>query len=88
MKSSSLRLIEILEDFANKDSESEEKEELDDKSDKENDTTVFQLQNPKIRRDKGRPVGTKRYKGLNEKNLSKRIKQQRHCKKCGNLEYY
>ena len=41
-KSSSLYLIEILEDFANKDSESEEEEELDDESDKENDTTMFQ----------------------------------------------
>ena len=87
-KSSSLRLIEILEDFANEDSESEEKEELDDESDKENDATVFQLQNPKIRRGKGRPAGTKRYKELNEKNLGKRIKQQRCCKKCSNLGHY
>jgi hypothetical protein len=53
-------LIEILEDFANENSESEEEEELDDESDKENDATMFQLQNPKIRCGKGRPAGTKR----------------------------
>ena len=87
-KSSSLRLIEILKDFANKDSKSEEEKELNDESDKKNDATVFQLQNPKIRRSKGRSAGTKRYKGLNEKNLSERTKQQRCCKKCGNLRYY
>ena len=88
-KSSSLHLIEILEDFANENSESEEEEEeLDDESDKENDATVFQLQNPKIKRGKGRPAGTKRYKGLNEKNQGEKTKQQRCCKRCGNLGHY
>ena len=91
-KSSSLRLIGILEDFANENSGSEdEDEELDEEecgeSDKENDATVFQLQNPKIRRGKGRPAGTKRYKALIEKGRGEK-KQQRRCKKCGNLGHY
>ncbi|PKB92999.1 hypothetical protein RhiirA5_442668 [Rhizophagus irregularis] len=65
-KSSSLHLIEILEDFANEDNEFEsEDEELGEKesddSDKEN-INVVQLQNPKLKRGKGRLVGTKRYK--------------------------
>ena len=80
-------MIEILEDFTNEDSESKEEEELD-KNDKENDATMFQLQNPKIRHGKRRPVGTKRYKGLNKKNLSERTKQQRYCKKYDNLGHY
>ena len=89
-KSKSLRLIEVLEDFTNENSESED-EELDEEecgeSDKENDATVFQLQNPKIRRGKGRPAGTKRYKALIEKGRGEK-KQQRRCKKCGNLGHY
>ena len=91
-KSGSLRLIGILEDFANENSESEsEDEELGeeeyDEGDKEN-INVFQLQNPKIRRGKERPAGTKRYKALNEKGQGKKSKQQRRCKKCGNLGHY
>jgi len=89
-KSKSLRLIEILEAFANENSESEpedeESDEESDESDKEN-TNVFQLQNPRIRRDKGRPVGTKRFKASHEKNQSKNSKQRR-CKKCGRLGHY
>ena len=75
-KSKSLRLIEILEDFANEDSEFESEdeglseEEVDD-SDKEN-VNKFQLQNPKIRRGKGRPVGTRRFKASNEKDQVKK----------------
>ncbi|CAB5391400.1 unnamed protein product [Rhizophagus irregularis] len=91
-KTDSLRLIEILEDFANEDSEFESEderlgEEEFDESDKEN-INPFQLGNPKIRRGKGRPAGTRRYKASNEKDQSEKTKQQRHCKKCGNLEHY
>ncbi|CAB4483214.1 unnamed protein product [Rhizophagus irregularis] len=71
-KTDSLRLIEILEDFANEDSEFESEderlgEEEFDESDKEN-INPFQLENPKIRRGKGRPAGTRRYKASNEKD--------------------
>ena len=90
-KSRSLRLIEVLEAFANEDSESEdEDEELDEESsgsDKEN-INVFQLRNPKIRRGKGRPVGTKRFKASHEKDQNRKTRQQRRCKKCGNLGHY
>ena len=88
MKLNSLCLIEILEDFVNENSESEKEEKLDDENDKENNATVFQLQNSKIKRGKGRPAGTKRYKGLNEKNQGEKTKQQRRCKRCGNLGHY
>jgi hypothetical protein len=95
-KSRSLRLIEILEDFVNNSSEDEDKEddnegldeedeELSNESDKEN--IDFQLQNPKIKRGKGRPAGTKRYKASHEKNEN-RQKGQRRCKKCGSLGHY
>ena len=77
-KSRSLRLIEILEEFADEDSEFEDEGSNEDKgldeesqdsggSDKEN----IELQNPKIRRRKGRPVGTKRYKSFHEKEGKK-----------------
>ncbi|CAB4486176.1 unnamed protein product [Rhizophagus irregularis] len=56
----------MYEDFANEDSEFESEderlgEEEFDESDKEN-INPFQLGNPKIRRGKGRPAGTRRYK--------------------------
>ncbi|PKY42699.1 hypothetical protein RhiirA4_486337 [Rhizophagus irregularis] len=91
-KTDSLRLIEILEDFANEDSEFESEderlgEEEFDESDKEN-INPFQLGNPKIRRGKGRPAGTRRYKASNEKDQSEKTKQRRRCKKCGNLGHY
>ena len=89
-KSKSLHLIEILEDFANESSESEDEsdeESLDSGgSDKEN-VNVFQLKNPKVRRGKGRPVGVKRYKASHEVQ-GKKTKQQRRYKKCGNLGHY
>ena len=100
MKSRSLRLIEVLEQFTNEDSESEEEsnEELDEGSDeesddsggsdKENTNVLFQLQNLKIRRGKGRPVGTRRYKASHEKDKEKKTKKQRRCKKCGTLGHY
>ena len=93
-KSRSLRLIEILEEFADEDSEFEDEGSNEDKgldegsqdsggSDKEN----IILQNPKIRRRKGRPVGTKRYKSFHEKE-GKKTKQQRRYKKCGGMGHY
>ena len=89
-KSRSLRLIGILEEFTNLDSseDEDESEELDEDfdSDKEN-IDVFQLQNPKIKRGKGRLAGTRRYKASYEKEEGK-SKQQRKCKKCGNLGHY
>jgi hypothetical protein len=92
-KSRSLRLIEVLEAFTNENSESEdedEDEELNEESsgsDKEN-INVFQLRNPKIRRGKGRPMGTKRFKASHEKEQSRKTRQQRGCKRCGNLGHY
>ena len=88
-RSGSLRLIEILEDFADNDNEYEDlsDEESDDsvESNKEN-ANSFELQNPKRKRGKGRPVGTRRYKASHEKDQNK-VKQRR-CKKCGNLGHY
>ena len=80
-KLKSLRLIGILEDFANENSKNSKS-----KDDKEN-INVFQLKNPKVRRGKGRPVGVKRYKASHE-DQGKKTKQQRRCKKCGNLGHY
>jgi len=94
-----LRLIEILEKFANESEDEDEGEGEDedededeekvidsDRSDNEN-VDVIQLQNPKIRRGKGRPVGTRRFKASHEKETGK-VKQQRRCKKCGNMGHY
>ncbi|PKC63554.1 hypothetical protein RhiirA1_463608 [Rhizophagus irregularis] len=91
-KTDSLRLIEILEDFANEDSEFEsEDERLGEKEFDENDKeniNPFQLGNPKIRCGKGRSADTRRYKASNEKDQSEKIKQRRRCKKCSNLGHY
>jgi len=71
-KSKSLRLIKILEAFANENSESEPKDEESDKesgkSNKENNTNMFQLRNSRIKRSKGRSVGTKRFKASHKKD--------------------
>ncbi|CAB5203025.1 unnamed protein product [Rhizophagus irregularis] len=92
-KSRSLRLIEILENFTNEDS-SEDEVESDDESEEElgdvgngSNEEVFQLQNLKIRRGKGRPAGTRRYKASHEKEGSSKTKQRR-CKRCGQLGHY
>ncbi len=71
-KTNSLCLIEILENFVNEDSKFESEDERisekeSNKSDKEN-INEFQLKNLKIKRDKGRPVGTRSYKAFNEKD--------------------
>jgi MULE transposase domain len=88
-KSRSLRLIGILEEFTNlassEDEDDSDEDENSDNSDKEN-TDVFQLQNPKVRRGKGRPAGTRRYKASHEKD--KITKKQRRCLICGNLGHY
>ena len=47
-----------------------------------------ELQNPKIKRGKGRPAGTRRYKASNEKDQGGKTKQRRRCKKCGNFGHY
>ena len=67
------------------DEEDEEDEELSNDSDKEN--IDFQLQNLKIKRGKGRPAGTRRYKSSHEKE-GNRQKEQRRCKKCENPGHY
>ncbi|PKB98000.1 hypothetical protein RhiirA5_384264 [Rhizophagus irregularis] len=92
-KSRSLRLIEILKNFTNEDS-SEDEVESDDESEEElgdvgngSNEEVFQLQNLKIRRGKGRPAGTRRYKASHEKEGSSKTKQRR-CKRCGQLGHY
>ncbi|EXX55807.1 hypothetical protein RirG_221900 [Rhizophagus irregularis DAOM 197198w] len=91
-KTDSLRLIKILEDFANEDSEFEsEDERLGEKEFDENDKeniNPFQLGNLKIRCGKGRSADTRRYKASNEKDQSEKTKQRRRCKKCSNLGHY
>ena len=80
-----------MEDFANENSEFEDEDESDEElldwSDKEN-INVFQLKNPKVRRGKGRLAGTRRYKASHKKDQNKKTKQQRRCKRCGNLGHY
>ncbi|GET65383.1 hypothetical protein RhiirA5_420211 [Rhizophagus irregularis] len=63
-------------DKENKDeveSNNESEKELDDIGDKSNEE-VFQLQNPKIRRDKGRPASTRKYKASHEKEGNSKTK--------------
>ncbi|RGB40899.1 hypothetical protein C1646_739386 [Rhizophagus diaphanus] len=56
--------------------------------DKENfDSSIPKLQNPKIRREKGRSLGTKRFKSSCEANKTK-SRTQHHCKRCGLAGYY
>ena len=57
-----------------------------DNDDKENDPLVPLLQNPKKHRSKGRPPGTKRFKSVHE--APPKTKNQRKCKKCGNIGHY
>jgi hypothetical protein len=90
-----LRLIEILENFTNENSNEDEVESEDNESEEElsdiddgSDKEVFQLHNPKIRQGKGRPAGTRRYKASHEKEGGSKPKQRRNCKKCGQLEHY
>ncbi|CAG8851124.1 6331_t:CDS:1, partial [Gigaspora margarita] len=83
-KSKSQRLIKILQEFAEDNETSEESDQYDSSSDKENSSNS--LRNPKKRRNRGRPLGTKRLKASNENQGSD--KQKRRCKKCGNLGHY
>lgn len=48
----------------------------------------FQLKNPKKRKGKGRPPGTKRIKSSHEKQHYSTTKQKRSCKKCGGIGHY
>ncbi|CAG8854522.1 26012_t:CDS:1, partial [Gigaspora margarita] len=74
-QSNSQRLIDLLKEFTENDDElSENSSEDEVDSDKENEE--FVLQNPKKRRGRGRPAGTKRLKSACEQRSTK--KQQRH----------
>jgi len=71
-----------------KQSESDEFEQMDVVDDKENvDPSIPLLRNPKPHRGKGRPMGTKRIKSAHETSNQK-TKHQRRCKKCGNVGHY
>ncbi|CAG8762463.1 15294_t:CDS:2, partial [Cetraspora pellucida] len=70
-------LNNVIEVYVDESSESLSGDETN--SDKKN--RDFVLQNPKKRRRKGQPVGTKCFKLVCEKKSTK--KQQRHYKKCG-----
>ncbi|CAB4404692.1 unnamed protein product [Rhizophagus irregularis] len=80
-KSSSQQLIDLLKEFTE---ETDEPSEDENFSDKENQEHV--LHNPKKRREKGRPLGTKRFKSSQE--TKNKEKHQRRCKKCGNVGHY
>ena len=89
-KEKSQELIEMLQDFVENDiddwSDFEDMQQ-DDYLDKENiDPSICQLQNPKVRRGKGRPVGTKRFKSEHE--VSKVKTNQQRCKKCKGIGHY
>ncbi|CAG8856322.1 17395_t:CDS:1, partial [Gigaspora margarita] len=92
-KSNSRCLIEVLQEFTNMDEDEEElsssKDSQDNNiiSDKENLTpNVFQVQNLKRKRGRGRPAGTKRLKAFYEITQDKG--KQRYCKKCDNYGHY
>jgi hypothetical protein len=92
VSSKSHHLINLLQEFvenddSNEDSDLEDELQQDDDniSDKENLVPV--LQNLKQHKGKGRPPGTKRFKSAQEVPKSK-IKNQRHCKKCGDAGHY
>ena len=74
------QLIELLQEFNESDNDQF------DNSDSDKENQLITLQNPKKRHGKGRPLGTKRFKSSHEcKNQNK---QQRCCKKCGNIGHY
>ncbi|CAG8682388.1 17786_t:CDS:2 [Dentiscutata erythropus] len=83
-KSKSQHLIKILQEFAKNDETSEKFDKDDSSSDKENSGNS--LQNPKKRRNRGRPLKMKHLKALHENQNSD--KPKRRCKKYSNLEHY
>ena len=87
--SKSQQLIGLLQEFVEQDDDNEQSDSDEslqaDNSDKENDDP--QLKNPRKRREKGRPLGTKRFKSSHE-SYKLKIKHQRQCKKCGNVGHY
>lgn len=92
--SKSEQLINLLQNFAEEEesnpSDSDELELQQEiiTGDKENfDPSIPKLQNPKIRRGKGWPLGTKRFKSSCEANKTK-SKTQHHCKRCGLAGHY
>ena len=81
-KLNSQQLIDLLQEFTEDgDNDQLDLDEADERViDKENvDPVPFHLQNPKVHRGKGRPVGTKRFKSAHEP--SKLNSKQRRCKK-------
>ena len=90
--SNSEQLINLLEDFVedgdDNQSDSEDIPNEYESSGKENlDPSVLLLQNPKKKRGKGRPLGTKRFKSSCESSKPN-TKGQRRCKKCGGVGHY
>jgi hypothetical protein len=90
--SKSQQLINLLQEFTeDRDSDSDESYDINQEDEiygKENlDPSVPTLQNPKKHCDKGRPLGTKRFRSSTEVSKPKQ-KNQRHCKKCGKVGHY
>ncbi|CAG8746570.1 15047_t:CDS:2, partial [Funneliformis caledonium] len=89
-KKKSQELMEMLQDFVENDIDDWsdlEDMQRDNHLDKENiDPSIYQLQNPKVRHDKGHPVSTKRYKSKHE--VSKVKANQRRCKKYKCIRHY
>ncbi|PKY35519.1 hypothetical protein RhiirB3_533214 [Rhizophagus irregularis] len=90
--SKSEELINLLQEFAEDEDDSQMDQIFEeDTSDKENEENVESsvpiLQNPRKKRGKGRPVGTKRFKSSCEVSRTK-TKMQRHCKQCGKVGHY
>ncbi|PKY46977.1 hypothetical protein RhiirA4_462012 [Rhizophagus irregularis] len=90
--SKSEELINLLQEFAEDEDDSQMDQIFEeDTSDKENEENVESsvpiLQNPRKKRGKGRPVGTKRFKSSCEVSRTK-TKMQRHCKQCEKVGHY
>jgi hypothetical protein len=81
-------LQEFTEDGESDLKESNEINQEDEISDKENiDPSVPMLRNPKKRYGKGQPLGTKRFKSSTEAHKPKSGNQQ-HFKNCGKAGHY
>ncbi|CAG8789378.1 25937_t:CDS:2, partial [Dentiscutata erythropus] len=86
------QLIELLQDFTemeNGESDDEESEmsgEKSEESDANKENQEFVLSNPKVRRGKERPPGSKCLKSSHKPNIKE--KQQRRCKKCSGVGHY
>ncbi|CAG8723642.1 6055_t:CDS:2, partial [Dentiscutata heterogama] len=82
-KSKSQCLIKILQEFTDEDDEpsdgSSDEEYSQDNSSSDKENGSISLQNPKKRRNRGRPLGTKCFKASHENQVNERPK--RRCKK-------